>query len=99
MNFGLTILDIQKLQNVFKNISTIDKVIIFGSRARNTYTNRSDIDFAIDGKNINFGSLAQQLDDLLLPYTIDIILLDENQNNELLGRIKQEGKIFYSKIE
>ena len=53
----------------------IDKVILYGSRATGTYRNGSDIDLTFCGEGLTHKVLTKidnDLDDLLLPYTIDI---------------------------
>lgn len=38
----------EEMLNIFKEISQINKVILFGSRAKNTYKPTSDIDLAVE---------------------------------------------------
>ena len=72
----------------------IDKVILFGSRARGDYRRTSDIDLAVVGGD--FASFALDVDEetsTLLEY--DIVDLDEPMQPELLESIQKEGKIIY----
>ncbi len=72
----------------------IDKVILFGSRARGDYRRTSDIDLAVVGGD--FARFALDVDEetsTLLEY--DIVDLDEPMQPELLESIQKEGKIIY----
>lgn len=66
---------------------------IFGSRAKNTYKNTSDIDIAVDGP-INYDeemSIRNDFDMLDIPYTIDIVFIKKIEKETLLQAIKKEG--------
>ena len=72
----------------------IDKVILFGSRARGDYRRTSDIDLAVVGGD--FARFALDVDEetsTLLEY--DIVDLDEPMQPELLESIQKDGKIIY----
>ena len=49
--FGLKEQVILKIQSVFKNHIEIDKVIVYGSRAKGNYKKGSDIDLTIVGES------------------------------------------------
>jgi uncharacterized protein len=96
--FGLPQLAILKIQSVFQNFPQVDKVILFGSRAMDTYRNGSDIDLCIESNNLTLTDLLaieNQLDDLLLPWKIDLILKNTIDNPALLTHIDKHGIIFY----
>ena len=100
MLYGLTENTIVKICDVFKKYPQIEKVILYGSRAKGNYTNGSDIDFTIIGKNINLqiiNKLENNIDDLLLPYSFDISIFNQIKNEKLLEHINRVGKIFYTK--
>ena len=72
----------------------IDKVILFGSRARGDYRRTSDIDLAVVGGD--FARFALDVDEetsTLLEY--DIVDLDEPMQPELLESIQKERNIIY----
>lgn len=96
MRFGLNDEVIDKLNNIFKNYN-IQKVIIFGSRAKGNYKPYSDIDLAFIG-DIDFDTkleILEKIDDLLLPYKVDFIDFDKIKNINLKNHIKRVGKVFY----
>ena len=75
----------------------IEKVILFGSRARGDFKERSDIDLAFHGGNsTNFILDVDELTSTLLEY--DIVDLDKPVRKELLESIKNGGVVLYEKI-
>lgn len=75
----------------------IEKVILFGSRARGDFKRTSDIDLAVKGGD--FTRFALDVDEetsTLLKY--DIIDLDRDIQNELRESIQKDGRIIYEKI-
>lgn len=97
-NFGLPESAIQKIQSIFEHYSSIEKVTLFGSRALGTYKIGSDIDLCIESNNLSLTellSIENQLDDLMLPWKIDLLLKSELDNLDLVDHINQEGKQFY----
>lgn len=55
--FGLSNEVIIDICEVFKKHSNIQKVLIFGSRAKGNYSEGSDIDLAAVGDDISFNQL------------------------------------------
>jgi predicted nucleotidyltransferase len=97
--FGLKSNHINAIKDCFINFEQISKVIIYGSRAKGNFRNGSDIDLTIIG-DMNFKNLLaleNQLDDLMLPYKIDLSLLHQIDNHNLLDHIKRVGISFYEK--
>ena len=67
------------------------KVFLFGSRAKGTALERSDIDIAVSGVN-DIGLLIQKVGELPTLYSIDIVNMDECKNKLLLEDIRQYGR-------
>ena len=75
----------------------VEKVILFGSRARGDNKERSDIDLAIEGGNTALFSVeADEIISTLLMF--DIVDLGGFVQDELRQSIEREGKIIYEKI-
>lgn len=73
------------------------RVILFGSRARGDFTERSDIDLAVSGGNTSAFALAvDEETDTLLKY--DIVNLDRPVDTALLDNIRKDGIILYEKV-
>ncbi len=101
MKFGLQESTIQKICSVFEKYQQVNQVIIYGSRAKGNYKNGSDIDLTLEGANLShriMSKIATELDDLLLPYKIDISLYDQITNRDLLDHIQRVGLPFYIKV-
>ena len=67
------------------------KVILFGSRAKGTALERSDIDIAVSGVE-NIDLLIQKIEELPTLYSIDIVNMDDCKNELLLEDIRQYGR-------
>ena len=92
MRFGLSEDTYMKLKEVVNKYSNY-KFKIFGSRARGDYKNNSDIDIAIEG-NIDRKEKFNILDDfdkLDIPYTMDIVFIQDINKKEFLESIIKEG--------
>ncbi|MBI4946131.1 MAG: restriction endonuclease subunit S [Bacteroidetes bacterium] len=100
MKFGLSDKVITKIQEVFESIAKVDKAFVFGSRAKGNFKEGSDIDIAIKGQEINFKDilfLTGKLDDLNLPYKIDLINYHTIKEPALVEHIDRVGIEFYSR--
>ncbi len=100
MSYGLKYSDINKINILFSKHQTISRVILYGSRAKGNYRTGSDIDLTIQGKNIDLTTLLEietELDDLLLPYKIDLSLYNKIENRDLVDHINRVGITFYNK--
>ncbi len=98
--YGLKDSHIKKIKSIFANFHEIDIAILYGSRAKGNYHNGSDIDLTLKGDNINFNTLLKiekQLDDLLLPYKIDLSIFHNIENKDLIDHINRVGVKFYTK--
>lgn len=97
-NFGLPQRTITELLKYFRAKPEIEKVVIFGSRAKGNYKNGSDIDFAIWTDNHKtFFRYAGELDELPTPYKYDVIDFKELSHEGMIKNINQYGKLFYEK--
>ena len=94
-NYGNCQTDL-KIRNLAQKYD-IEKVILFGSRARGDFRRTSDIDIAVTGGD--FARFALDVDEetsTLLEY--DIVNLDRDMQDELRESIEKEGRILYEKI-
>ena len=72
------------------------RVLLFGSRAKGSYTKHSDIDLAVD-LNLPFRErrkLKEKLDLLAGIYSVDLVFLP-NVDEEFRKIILKEGKVLY----
>ncbi len=97
MQFGLPDQVIERMCKVFAQYSKIDQVILYGSRAKGNQKPGSDIDLTLIGEDLNLGvqfKIENDLDDLLLPWMIDLSIYSHIKNKDLLEHIAQIGKPF-----
>ena len=75
----------------------IEKVILFGSRARGDHRRTSDIDLAVSGGDVvRFALAADEETSTLLMY--DVVDLDGPVQDELRQSIEREGVVIYEKV-
>lgn len=92
--FGLTDTELSQLKSVLLTYKGVEKAILYGSRARGTNQPYSDIDIALVGASLSLPDLAKldaQIDDLYLPYMVDINAIHRIKNPALLRNIAREG--------
>lgn len=94
--------DIEKIYNQIVEIAKqnhVQKVVLFGSRARGDNGPKSDIDLAVYGCE-KFPILVEQMNEELWSLLqLDIINMDSsNVSEELRKEIEHDGVILYDKI-
>ena len=91
MEFGLSKEILKKIRDIAKKYE--NKFYIFGSRARGDYKKSSDIDIAIIGKTNKEEKfkIKNELDELEIPYMIDIVFIQDIQSEALKNNIYNEG--------
>jgi predicted nucleotidyltransferase len=97
--FGLKRTTIDSINSVFENHPNIEKSMIYGSRAKGNFRIGSDIDLTLFGDKITLSELLEienELDDLMLPYKIDISIFHKIESENLTDHILRIGKEFYS---
>ncbi len=74
----------------------IEKVILFGSRARGDNWERSDVDLAISGGNRTMFSLdVDEIENVPTLLMFDVVDLDRECNEDLLASIRRDGVVLY----
>ncbi len=75
---------------------SVTKIILFGSRARGTNTERSDIDIAVYGGNFDgfYWDVKEKINSLLM---FDIVQADSSISDELINEIEKDGVVIYEK--
>ena len=100
LKYGLSDGVIERMNAVFSRWPEVEQVILYGSRAKGTYRDGSDIDLTIVGDALSQSHLlkiANELDDLLLPYKIDLSLLRQIEDKALLEHVRRVGVVFYER--
>jgi len=86
------------LRGVFRRHPEIRAVKLFGSRAKGTHSNRSDIDLALWGEvdSLRAESIAAELDELPTPYRFDVKAFHLIKLRPLREHINRIGITVYS---
>ncbi len=99
--FGLQNGDMAYIVSVVGEFAEIEKVVVFGSRAKGTHKKGSDIDLAIFGNDVSFSTLARlhyRLEEEgPLPYFFDIVDYTHSDHQELKAHIERVGKIIFDR--
>jgi len=96
--FGLPLGAVEKIRTVFALHPEVEKVVLYGSRAKGNYKTGSDIDLTMYGDALNQSILLKildELDELLLPWMIDLSLYQQIDNANLRDHIERVGTVFY----
>ncbi|MCF8231830.1 MAG: nucleotidyltransferase domain-containing protein [Bacteroidales bacterium] len=97
---GLDQSDVKDIVAILKKNKKIRSIILFGSRAKSTYSNGSDIDIALKGQNLHTNdvlSLSVELDELDLPYKIDLVIYDRIEETSLKEHIDRVGVVLFER--
>jgi len=98
--FGLNSATVTKLQSVLDANRHVDCAVLYGSRALGTYKAGSDIDLTLKGTKLGFDDLLQletEFDDLMTPYSFDLSIFNQLENQELIAHINRMGIAFYER--
>lgn len=81
---------------VFAKKNSVNKITLFGSRARGTNSKRSDIDIAVYGGDFDsfYRDIKEQVYSLL---SFDIVDASKGISDELKKEIERDGIVIYEK--
>lgn len=94
---GLLCIEEELLKGIFQRFPNLEKVVLFGSRAMKSNKCYSDIDFCLYGplQISDLLLLTNRIDDLMLPYKVDLILFNNIHSPSLIKHIENKGKEFF----
>ena len=98
MRYGLKEQTIESICGVFARHPLVEKAMLYGSRAMGNFKPGSDIDLTLFGESLTsleLGIIDEELDDLLLPYQIDLSISHRIENMDLREHIERVGVVFY----
>ncbi len=98
-HMGTAIMDevIQQIKQIAGNYR-IEKIVLFGSRARGDHSPVSDYDIAVFGERlspIDQAAFWAELEEIETLKKIDLVFVNENAADELLDHIKRDGVSIY----
>lgn len=93
--FGLKEATIQQICAVLARYPQVEQAVLYGSRAKGNFKRGSDIDLTLHGGasltlNVLY-KIMDDLDELLLPYTIDLSLFDSIDDPAMIAHIQRVG--------
>jgi predicted nucleotidyltransferase len=97
MKWGLKDSIVEQLKDTFKKYP-VEKVVLFGSRARGTNSATADIDLAVYASRMTHRQLSQlsdELEETEMIYLFDLVHIDETVNTQLIANIEKEGQVIY----
>ena len=95
---GLKKEQLKAVQSVLGKYPGVEQAILYGSRARNRHQPGSDIDLALIGEHLTWDDLLlirHDLESLWLPMKCDVLDLKTVRDQDLVKRIRTEGKRIY----
>ncbi len=78
----------------------VEKGVLYGSRAKGNFKPGSDTDLTLRGEGLMLtlvGDIEVALNDLLLPFEIDLSIYDQLGHAELLAHIDRFGRVIFQK--
>ena len=80
----------------FARSSGVEKIVLFGSRARGNNTERSDVDLAVYGGDFDsfYWNIQENVHSLLM---FDLVNVDEGISRDLEEEIERDGIVLYEK--
>ena len=100
VKFGLNSKTIDALKSVLVRHQAIEKVLIYGSRAKGHFKIGSDIDMSLVAPTLNLSDLLKienEIEELMLPYKVDLSLFHLIENPDVVEHIKRAGVDLFSK--
>lgn len=94
ISFGFYPFELNLMIRIISDIVALKRVLIFGSRSMGNFQEGSDVDLAIEGKQIDRQTLLRlkaRLEETFFPLSFDIIHYDTIDNSSLREHIDQWG--------
>ncbi len=80
-----------QILEICNKYKSVEKVILFGSRARSNNQDRSDIDLAIYFKHDEDTNFLLELYDIETLLKVDITVMSDELDKKFIENVKQEG--------
>jgi uncharacterized protein len=98
--FGLTEREMETIQNIFEKYPEVKKVFVFGSRAKGTYKQGSDVDLAVMNAVISdktIHGLSADFQESSLPYRVELVDFNSLKNPDFISHIERLGILIYER--
>jgi predicted nucleotidyltransferase len=100
VKYGLGDTSLKKINSIFEKFPAVEKVVLYGSRAKGNFRKGSDVDLTLLGNDLDFDVLDKiklEFDDSSLPYKFDISIFSTLSDPDFLDHIKRVGVVFYER--
>jgi uncharacterized protein len=97
---GLTKGTVAQIARVLEQFATVERAVLFGSRAKGVHRPGSDIDLALVGDRLDWrelGRIDDALDDLLLPYRFSLVVYGKKLAPEVAAHIQRVGLLLFER--
>ena len=99
-SMGLSAGTLEQICATLARFPQVEKAVLYGSRAKGNFKPGSDIDLTLRGDGLTLsllGDIDMALDDLLLPFEIDLSIYEQLGHAELVAHIDRVGRVIYQK--
>ena len=100
MIYGLEVKDVEDIVGCISSFPEVEKIILYGSRAKGNFREGSDIDICLVGSQLNLSvvnEISQKIFELNLPYLFDLSIYHQISNTDLLEHIDRAGVSLYNR--
>ncbi len=100
MNHGLSAETVTRIGSMLGSFPQVEKAVLYGSRAKGNYRKGSDIDLALIGAHLDWnvlGDVMEALDELSLPYKMDVSIFALLKHAALIEHIERVGVPLYER--
>lgn len=97
---GLSAVTLDQICATLARFPQVAQGVLYGSQAKGNFKPGSDIDLTLRGEGLTLsllGDIDAALDELLLPYQIDLSIYDQIGHAELVAHIDRVGRVIYQK--
>jgi len=99
VSFGLPDDAVARIRGICAAHASIERVLVYGSRAKGNWREGSDIDLVMYGlpDSNEYALIVNELDDLMLPWKIDLSYYSTIDNPALVEHIDRVGLVLYER--
>lgn len=98
--YGLSDKELSLMQQLFASNGNVERAVLYGSRAKGTFKEFSDIDITLVGSELtrtDLFRLNSSFHDSSLPYTVDLSIFAKLKNEQLIDHINRCGIVIYER--
>jgi uncharacterized protein len=98
--FGLALRELDAILAIIVEFPTVERALVFGSRAMGNYHEGSDVDIALFGPSLETKtawSIGARLDALELLLRFDVLVYNDRLDAALRAHIDRVGKLLYQR--